>query len=68
MRAGGIVIVIAHRPSVLGAVDFVLALVNGQPRAFGKRDEVLTPVPLLPSTFLRPKKRTRESCLARHMT
>ena len=45
---GGIVIVIAHRPSVLGAVDFVLALFNGQPRAFGKRDEVLTPVPVFP--------------------
>jgi ATP-binding cassette subfamily C protein len=39
----GIVIVIAHRPSVLTAVDLVLALVNGQTRAFGKRDEVLAP-------------------------
>jgi ATP-binding cassette subfamily C protein len=44
---GGIVIVIAHRPSVLSAVDLVLALVNGQQRAFGKRDEVLTPVPVV---------------------
>src|ERR1700730_828069 len=34
---GGIVIVIAHRPSVLGVVDFVLALFNGQLRAIGKR-------------------------------
>ena len=44
----GIVIVIAHRPSVLTAVDLVLALVNGQTRAFGKRDEVLTPTPVVP--------------------
>ena len=46
---GGIVIVIAHRPSVLSAVDLVLALVNGQTRAFGKRDEVLTPRPVVPN-------------------
>ena len=44
---GGIVIVIAHRPSVLSAVDFVLVLFDGQMRAFGKRDEVLTPVPIV---------------------
>lgn len=47
---GGIVIVIAHRPSVLSAVDLVLALVNGQTRAFGKRDEVLTPLSVVPNT------------------
>ena len=53
---GGIAIVISHRPSVLGAVDFVLALFNGQPRAFGKRDEILTPVPLLPGSLPAPKE------------
>ena len=53
---GGIVIVIAHRPSVLGAVDFVLALVNGQQRVFGKRDEVLTPVPFVPGAVPAPKE------------
>jgi len=53
---GGIVVVIAHRPSVLDAVDFVLALFNGQPRAFGKRDEVLTPVPVFPSRVPAPKE------------
>jgi ATP-binding cassette subfamily C protein len=47
---GGIVIVIAHRPSVLSAVDLVLVLVNGQVRAFGQRDEVLTPTPMVPHT------------------
>ena len=53
---GGIAIVISHRPSVLGAVDFVLALFNGQPRAFGRRDEILTPMPLLPSNLPAPKE------------
>ena len=51
---GGIVIVIAHRPSVLSAVDLVLALVNGQTRAFGKRDEVLTPTPVISNAHHAP--------------
>jgi ATP-binding cassette subfamily C protein len=42
-KRGGTVIVIAHRPSVLSAVDYVLAMSDGQMRAFGPRDEVLAP-------------------------
>jgi len=38
---GGIVVVIAHRPSALAAVDKVIVLANGQMRAFGPKDEVL---------------------------
>ena len=53
---GGIVIVIAHRPSVLGTVDLVLALVNGQARAFGKRDEVLTPMQVVPNAHPAPRE------------
>lgn len=45
----GIVIVIAHRPSVLLAVDYILALQNGRPRAFGKREEMLAPLSVIPS-------------------
>jgi PrtD family type I secretion system ABC transporter len=41
---GGIAIVIAHRPSVLAAVDLVAMLNNGQMTAFGPRDEVLKKV------------------------
>lgn len=40
-RAGAIVIVIAHRPSALAAVDQVLVLAGGRQAAFGARDEVL---------------------------
>ncbi|MBK0024409.1 hypothetical protein IAE29_22700 [Ochrobactrum sp. S46] len=40
----GIAIVIAHRPSALGAVDLVLLLENGRQKAFGPRDEVLSKV------------------------
>ena len=38
---GGIVVVVAHRPSALAGVDQVLAMVNGKVHAMGPRDEVL---------------------------
>jgi ATP-binding cassette subfamily C protein len=38
---GGIVVVIAHRPGVLAAVDMVAVMGAGQLTAFGPRDEVL---------------------------
>jgi ATP-binding cassette subfamily C protein len=38
---GGIVILVAHRPSVLITVDFVLAMDKGRVYAFGPKDEVL---------------------------
>ena len=38
---GGICIVIAHRPSVLVAVDTVLVMAEGRMKAVGPRDEVL---------------------------
>lgn len=41
---GGIVIVVAHRPSAIGAVDLVLMLEGGRQRAFGRRETVLAEV------------------------
>jgi PrtD family type I secretion system ABC transporter len=41
---GGIVIVVAHRPSALAALDMVLAIANGRQQAFGPKDEVLPKV------------------------
>jgi ATP-binding cassette subfamily C protein len=38
---GGIVIVVAHRPSALAGVDQVLAMLAGRAHALGPRDEVL---------------------------
>jgi ATP-binding cassette subfamily C protein len=40
-QRGGIVVVVAHRPSALAGVDTVLAMVNGRAHAMGPRDEVL---------------------------
>jgi ATP-binding cassette subfamily C protein len=41
---GAVVLVIAHRPSLLAAVDQVLVLANGGVRAFGPKEQVLRPV------------------------
>lgn len=38
---GGIVVIVAHRPSALAAVDHLLLLAEGRVRAFGRKDEVL---------------------------
>lgn len=45
----GIVIVIAHRPSAIAGVDFVLVLNQGRQQAFGPKDEVLAKVLQRPS-------------------
>jgi PrtD family type I secretion system ABC transporter len=41
---GGIVVVIAHRPSALAAVDLVLVMSEGRVQSFGPKDEVLNKV------------------------
>jgi ATP-binding cassette subfamily C protein len=41
---GGIVVVVAHRPSALAGVDQVLALAGGRARALGPKEEVLRAV------------------------
>jgi PrtD family type I secretion system ABC transporter len=43
-QRGAIVVVIAHRPVALHAVDLVLAMANGTIRAFGPKEEVLRSV------------------------
>ena len=42
------VVVVAHRPSALHAVDDLLVLANGQVAAYGRRDEVLHKVGVRP--------------------
>ncbi|MGH0221509.1 type I secretion system permease/ATPase [Sinorhizobium meliloti] len=44
----GIAVVVAHRPSAIGAADLVLVVDSGQVKAFGPRDEVLSQVLKLP--------------------
>jgi ATP-binding cassette subfamily C protein len=38
---GGIVVVIAHRPSAIAGVDLLLVLKQGRPQAFGPKEEIL---------------------------
>ncbi|MDQ0561019.1 ABC-type protease/lipase transport system fused ATPase/permease subunit [Rhizobium mesoamericanum] len=38
---GGIVVVVAHRPSALASVDFVLSMQEARMHAFGTKEEVL---------------------------
>jgi ATP-binding cassette subfamily C protein len=41
---GGIVVVIAHRPSAIAGVDLLLVLKQGRLQAFGPKDEILSKV------------------------
>lgn len=41
-RRGGIVVVIAHRPSALAACDFLLMMDQGRVAAFGPKEQVLS--------------------------
>jgi len=40
-RRGGVAVVIAHRPSAIAAVDFLMVMQAGETAAYGPRDEVL---------------------------
>ncbi len=51
---GGIVIVVAHRNSVLAQLDLLLVMENGAAKAFGKRDEVLKMLQQQKPRALRP--------------
>ena len=41
-KRGGIVVVIAHRPSALAGVDLLIVMNQGRAQAFGPKDEVLS--------------------------
>ncbi len=40
-QRGAAIVVVAHRPSAITHVDRLLMLVDGEPRAYGPRDEVM---------------------------
>jgi ABC-type protease/lipase transport system fused ATPase/permease subunit len=46
---GAIVVIIAHRPTILEQCDKVLILANGVQQAFGPRDTILRKVPVQPA-------------------
>jgi len=46
---GGIVVIVAHRPSALASVDRLLFMAEGRARAFGPKDEVLAALKRTPA-------------------
>jgi len=54
-RRGGIVIVVAHRPSALANLDVVLVMNGGRMHAFGRKNEILSKLtrPALPQRSLK---------------
>lgn len=56
--AGSTIIMITHRPSVLGVVDKILVLADGRQQLFGSRDQVLKAV-LPPASGPTPVKEAR---------
>lgn len=57
----GIVIVVAHRPSALAAVDHVLVLAQGRVQAFGPKESVLANVTQLPTAAPKPVRLAGEA-------
>ncbi len=43
-RRGGIVVLVAHRPSALAGLDQVLVMMGGQMQSFGPKDEIMRKV------------------------
>lgn len=62
---GGIVVVIAHRPSALAAVDLVAVVQNGKMTAFGPKDEIIAPVPSEKGAAAAHGKKDRERARVR---
>ena len=53
-KRGAIVVIIAHRQSILADCNYVLLLGNGAQLAFGPRDEVLRKVRVMPTPIAAP--------------
>ena len=53
---GGIVVVVAHRPSAIAGVDMLLMMHQGRAQAFGPKDEVLSRVLHREGSTTRPLK------------
>ena len=53
---GAIVIVVAHRPSAIAGVDYILVMAKGRQQQFGPKEEILNRVTQAPSTPARALK------------
>jgi len=53
---GGITVVVAHRPSAIAGVDYILVMARGRQQQFGPKEEILTRVTQAPNTAPRALK------------
>src|SRR5271154_1136534 len=53
---GGIAVVVAHRPSAIAGVDYILVMAKGRQQQFGPKEEILTRVTQQPNTAPRALK------------
>ena len=53
---GGITVVVAHRPSAIAGVDYILVMAKGRQQQFGPKEEILTRVTQAPNTAPRALK------------
>jgi PrtD family type I secretion system ABC transporter len=59
-KRNGIVVVVAHRPSAIAGVDFLLVMNKGRAQHFGPKEEVLAKVLPRPALIPRPLKAAPE--------
>lgn len=62
---GGVAIVIAHRPSALQDLDFVLVMNQGRAQAFGPKEQVLSSLFPAPQPIAAPKIRVTTRAAAK---
>jgi ATP-binding cassette subfamily C protein len=60
-KRGGIVVVVAHRPSAIAGVDLLLVMNKGRAQHFGPKEEVLAKVLPRPTLIPRPLKAVPEA-------
>jgi ABC-type protease/lipase transport system fused ATPase/permease subunit len=53
---GGIVVLVAHRPSALAAVDTVMIMQNGGVQVIGPKDQILGKISQLPTAPQQPRR------------
>ncbi|MBI3433492.1 MAG: type I secretion system permease/ATPase, partial [Proteobacteria bacterium] len=60
-QRGGIVLVVAHRPSAVAGVDYLLVMNRGRMQNFGPKEEVFAKVLPRPASIARSLKVVPES-------
>jgi ATP-binding cassette subfamily C protein len=60
----GIALIIAQRPSALSGVDSIAVVQNGKLGAFGPRDQILSPKPVLQASSTQQPSKKEKAAVA----